>query len=179
MCIRDSIHSGTKYINGHSDVVIGVVCSSKAIIEKMFYHELMTLGAVISPSDAALVIRGLRTLPLRMKQSDESGKKVAVFLENHPKIEKVNFPFSPNHPQYELAQNQMSGAGGLLSFYLKTDTIEKAEAFFNRLNNFLLAVSWGGHESLILPFCAFYNICLLYTSPSPRDATLSRMPSSA
>ncbi len=152
------IHSGTKYINGHSDVVVGIVCSSKAIIEKMFYHELMTLGAVISPSDAALVIRGLRTLPLRMKQSDEGGKKVAAFLENHPKIEQVNYPFSPNHPQYELAQNQMSGAGGLLSFYLKTDKLEKAEAFFKRLKYFLLAVSWGGHESLILPFCAFYNI---------------------
>ncbi len=152
------IHSGTKYLNGHSDVVVGVVCSSKEIITKMFYHEFMTLGGIISPTDAALVIRGLRTLPLRMKQSDESCKKVVKYLENHPKVQSLNYPLSPSFPQYDLAQQQMSGAGGLFSVYLNTDSIEKVEAFFHKLNHFLLAVSWGGHESLILPFCAFYNI---------------------
>ena len=161
------IHSGTKYLNGHSDVVVGVVCSSKEIITKMFYAEFMTLGAIISPSDAALVLRGLRTLPLRMKQSDESGKKVVQYLENHPKIESINYPFSPTFPQYELAQQQMSGAGGLFSVLLKTDSIEKVEAFFHRLNGFLLAVSWGGHESLVLPFCAFYKIPGKEDPPKP------------
>ncbi len=152
------IHSGTKYLNGHSDVVVGVVCSSKEIIKKMFYSEFMTLGAIISPSDAMLVIRGLRTLELRMKRSHESGMKITSFLKNHPKVAKINYPFLPNHPQYELAKTQMEGAGGLFSLYLKADTLEKAEAFFHRLKRFSLAVSWGGHESLVLPFCGFYNI---------------------
>ena len=101
----------------------------------------MNLGGILSPHDAALVIRGLRTLPLRMRQSNESGQKVVKFLENHPKIEKVLYPFSPSFPQYELAQKQMSGSGGLFSIVLKTNDFNKAEAFFNRLNNFLLAVS--------------------------------------
>ncbi len=160
------IHSGTKYLNGHSDVVVGVVCSSKEIIEKMFYAEFMTLGAIISPSDAMLVIRGLRTLELRMKRSHESGMKITSFLENHPKVDKVNYPFSPNSPQYDLAKKQMDGAGGLFSLYLKTDSLEKAEAFFHRLKRFSLAVSWGGHESLVLPFCGFYNI------PGKEDTTM-------
>lgn len=152
------IHSGTKYLNGHSDVVVGVVCSSKEIIKKMFYSEFMTLGAIISPNDAMLVIRGLRTLELRLKRCHESGMKITSFLENHPKIEKVNYPFSSNSPQYDLAQKQMDGAGGLFSIHLKTDSLEKAEAFFQQLKRFSLAVSWGGHESLVLPFCAFYNV---------------------
>ncbi len=160
------IHSGTKYLNGHSDVVVGVVCSSKEIIEKMFYSEFMTLGAIISPNDAMLVIRGLRTLELRMKRVHESGMKITSFLEKHPKIEKVNYPFSPNSPQYDLAKKQMDGAGGLFSLYIKTDSLEKAEAFFHRLKRFSLAVSWGGHESLVLPFCGFYNI------PGQEDPTL-------
>lgn len=161
------IHSGTKYLNGHSDVVVGVVCSSKKIIEKMFYSEFMTLGAIISPNDAMLVIRGLRTLELRMKRCHESGMKITAFLENHPKIEKVNYPFSPNSPQYDLAKKQMDGAGGLFSLYLKADTLEKAEAFFHQLKRFSLAVSWGGHESLVLPFCGFYNIPGKEDTPLP------------
>lgn len=160
------IHSGTKYLNGHSDVVVGVVCASKKIIEQMFYSEFMTLGAIISPNDAMLVIRGLRTLELRMKRSHESGMKITTYLENHPKVEKVNYPFSKNAAQYELAKSQMDGAGGLFSLYLKTDSLQKAEEFFHRLKRFSLAVSWGGHESLVLPFCGFYNI------PGKEDSTL-------
>ena len=152
------IHSGTKYLNGHSDVIVGVVCSSKEIIKKMFYAEFMTLGAIISPNDAMLVIRGLRTLELRMKRCHESAMEVTSYLENHPKVEKVNYPFSPNSPQFDLAKKQMDGAGGLFSLHLKTDSFEKAELFFHQLERFSLAVSWGGHESLVLPFCAFYNV---------------------
>jgi cystathionine beta-lyase len=152
------IHSGTKYLNGHSDVIIGVVCSSKEIIKKMFYAEFMTLGAIISPNDAMLVIRGLRTLELRMKRCHESAMEVTSYLESHPKVEKVNYPFSPNSPQFDLAKKQMDGAGGLFSLHLKTDSFEKAELFFHQLERFSLAVSWGGHESLVLPFCAFYNV---------------------
>jgi len=152
------IHSGSKYLNGHSDVVMGVVCSNSKIIDSMFEKEFMTFGGIISPHDASLVIRGLRTLSLRINQSNKSGQKIVAFLENHPKIEKVLYPFSPSFPQYELAKQQMSGSGGLFSILLKTNELAKAEAFFNRLNNFLLAVSWGGHESLVLPFCGFYNV---------------------
>ncbi|MFN7117457.1 MAG: trans-sulfuration enzyme family protein [Saprospiraceae bacterium] len=161
------VHSGTKYLNGHSDVVVGVVCGSRALIQKIFDTEMMTLGNIISPHDAALVLRGLRTLELRVKQSFESALKIAQYLENHPKIEKVLYPFLPSFPQYELAKQQMRGAGGLLSVYLKADSIEKVEAFFHRLQRFLLAVSWGGYESLVLPTAAFYKIPGRPDSPQP------------
>jgi len=151
-------HSGTKYINGHSDIVCGVVCASKEIISEVFANEYMTLGGIIAPHDAAQVIRGLRTLPLRIKQSDESTKKICAFLAEHPAVEKIYYPHHPSFPQYELAQKQMSGCGGLFAVKFKTDSQEKMEAFFNKLNRFLLAVSWGGHESLVLPAIALYNI---------------------
>ncbi|MEL6866663.1 MAG: aminotransferase class V-fold PLP-dependent enzyme, partial [Bacteroidota bacterium] len=152
------VHSGTKYINGHSDVVLGVACGSKAQIKKIFESELMTLGAILSPSDAALAIRGLRTLPLRMQQSQRTAAQIIAYLQNHPKVEKVLYPFSEDFPQRELARKQMSGAGGLFSVLFKAQKMEQMEDFFHRLNRFLLAVSWGGHESLVLPFCAFYGI---------------------
>lgn len=152
------IHSATKYINGHSDIVCGVVCSSKEIINKMFSKEFMTLGGILSPSDAAQVIKGLRTLPLRMKQTDESAKKVCAFLTDHPTVEAIYYPHHPSFPQYELAKKQMSGCGGLFAVKFKTDNREKMEAFFNKLERFLLAVSWGGHESLVLPAIALYDI---------------------
>ncbi len=152
------VHSGTKYLNGHSDVVVGVLCGRAAMIDKIFQSELMTLGSILSPNNAFLMIRGLRTLELRVKRSDESAKKVIAYLQQHPKIEKIIYPFLDSFPQKELALRQMSGAGGLFSFTLKAENIEEAEAFFNRLNRFLLAVSWGGHESLVLPFCGFYKV---------------------
>ncbi|MEM1322711.1 MAG: PLP-dependent aspartate aminotransferase family protein [Bacteroidota bacterium] len=152
------IHSGTKYLNGHSDVVVGTLCGSQQLIQQIFDSEYMTLGGVISPNDAALVIRGLRTLALRLKRSDESAHQIVEWLQAHPKVERVIYPFSTDFPQYELAKKQMRGCGGLFSILLKTNKIAEVEAFFNRLNRFLMAVSWGGHESLVLPFCAFYNI---------------------
>jgi cystathionine beta-lyase len=152
------VHSGTKYLNGHSDVVVGVVCGSKAMIKRIFDLEYMCLGGILSPHDAALVIRGLRTLELRMLRSDASAMQIASHLEKHPKIERVLHPLLPSFPQYELARKQMTGAGGLFSVYLKADSIEKVEAFIGRLRRFLMAVSWGGHESLALPTAGFYNI---------------------
>ncbi|MCB0548708.1 MAG: PLP-dependent transferase [Phaeodactylibacter sp.] len=152
------IHSGTKYLNGHSDVVMGVLCTSKALARKIFEGEYMTMGGILAPHDAGLAIRGLRTLELRMQRSNESGLLIARYLEQHPKVERVIHPLLPSFPQYELAKKQMRGAGGLFSLYLKAESLEKAEAFYNHLERFLLAVSWGGHESLVLPFAAFYNI---------------------
>ncbi|HRF37344.1 MAG TPA: aminotransferase class I/II-fold pyridoxal phosphate-dependent enzyme, partial [Saprospiraceae bacterium] len=152
------VHSGTKYLNGHSDVVCGVVCSTKERIRKIFEAELMTLGAIPSPHDAALIIRGLRTLELRMQRSHDSALRIAEWLEQHPKVERVLHPWLPSFPQHELAKKQMRGAGGLFSIYLKAERIEEVEVFCNRLNRFLMAVSWGGYESLMLPMAGFYKI---------------------
>ena len=113
------------------------------------------------------MIRGLRTLELRVKRSAENAFQIAQYLENHPKVEKVLYPFLPSFPQYELAKKQMRGAGGLLTIYLKADSIAKVEAFFHRLQRFLLAVSWGGYESLVLPTAAFYKIPGRPDSPQP------------
>jgi cystathionine beta-lyase/cystathionine gamma-synthase len=152
------VHSATKYLNGHSDVVCGVICSTKPMIEKIFSTEFMTLGAIISPHDANLMIRGLRTLELRMHRTDASAKKVAAFLENHPKIKRIYYPFAADNPQLHIAQKQMSGNGGLLSIETTAKTKAQAEAFFYALKRFTFAVSWGGHESLIFPTVALYGI---------------------
>ena len=151
-------HSGTKYLNGHSDVVVGVLCASNAMVKKIFESELMTLGGIISPHDAALVIRGLRTLPLRVKRSDESTTALIAKLEVHPKVERIWYPFHHSFPQRELAMKQMRGCGGLFSVQFKTDSMEKMEAFIHKVERFLMAVSWGGHESLMIPTIGFYNI---------------------
>ncbi len=152
------VHSGSKYLNGHSDVVVGAICGSKEMIRKIFQSELMTLGAIIGPHDAALVIRGLRTLELRLQRSFESVQKITKWLAGHPKVEQVFYPFAPDFPQLKLAKRQMKGTGGLFSVLLKAERMEQVEAFVHQLRYFLMAVSWGGHESLILPFCGFYHI---------------------
>lgn len=152
------LHSGTKYINGHSDVVVGVLCASKAMVKKIFESELMTLGGILGPHDAALVIRGLRTLPLRLQRSDSSARVLIERLEGHPKVERLWYPFHHSFPQRALAMRQMRGCGGLFSVQFKTESREKMEAFVHRLTRFLMAVSWGGHESLIMPSVGFYDI---------------------
>ncbi len=152
------LHSGTKYLNGHSDVVVGVLCGSSEMVKKIFESELMTLGGILGPHDAALVIRGLRTLPLRVQRSQESAQWIIEKLENHPKVERIWYPFHHSFPQLELAKKQMRGCGGLFSVQFKTDDMEKMEAFIHKMERFLMAVSWGGHESLIIPTIGFYNI---------------------
>ncbi|MFZ4544936.1 MAG: trans-sulfuration enzyme family protein [Saprospiraceae bacterium] len=152
------VHSGTKYINGHSDVVVGLLCSSREMVQKIFQSEFMTLGAILSPHDANLVIRGLRTLELRVKKSDSSAAKIAEWLYQQKQVEKIFFPFHPSFEQYELAKSQMSGCGGLITVQFKTDSMIKMENFVHALEHFLIAVSWGGHESLMMPTIGFYNI---------------------
>jgi cystathionine beta-lyase/cystathionine gamma-synthase len=161
------LHSGTKYLNGHSDVVIGVLCASREMVQKIFTSELMTIGATVSPHDAALVLRGLRTLPLRLQRSAESAQNLIARLENHPKVERIWYPFHSGCPQRELAQRQMRGCGGLFSVQFRTDSMEKMEAFIHRLKCFLMAVSWGGHESLLIPTLGFYNIPGREDPPGP------------
>ena len=143
------IHSCSKYIGGHSDVVAGLVVGAKADMESLFTKEFELFGAKIAPFEAWLLLRSLRTLKIRMDQHQKSGLAVAEFLEKHPKIAKVNFPGLKSFPQYELAKQQMSGTTGLMSFQLKTTDLEKVKTFFNGLELFQIGVSWGGHESLI------------------------------
>ena len=148
------LQSATKYINGHSDVVAGVLCGSKKMIEKIFYSEYMNMGIGTTPFNAWLLIRGLRTLPVRLERISETTKKVVSYIKNNDKVEEVLFPFDDQFPQHELAKKQMSGAGGLFSFVLKAKKIKEIENFCNSLKHILMAVSWGGHESLIIPGAA-------------------------
>lgn len=148
------VHSASKFIGGHSDVVAGVLCSSKKIVAEILGDEFMTLGGIISPNDAWLLNRGLRTLPVRVEKVRDNSFKVLEMLEAHTKIERVLFPFSKSHPQVELAQKQMKPCGGLMTIYLKTNDVQKVEEFCNSLNLFLIACSWGGFESLQFPMCA-------------------------
>jgi cystathionine beta-lyase/cystathionine gamma-synthase len=148
------LHSGTKYINGHSDVVCGVVCASHKHIMKMFAEEYMTIGSCISPQDAALVLRGLRTLELRVNRSAETAQKISDFMEKHPKIKQVHYPFSSKNPQLALAKKQMKQGGGLISIVINAKDEAAVERFCDSLQRFLMATSWGGYESLVFPLCA-------------------------
>ena len=152
------IHSATKYINGHSDVVAGVVCSHKVMIEKIFKHEYMTLGAIISPHDAALMIRGLRTLGIRLERITATTQKLLAYLESEPLVKELIYPYGPRNKQYLLAEKQMKGGSGLFSIILDVPNKEKVYQFVKSLKRFLIAVSWGGHESLIMPFISFHDI---------------------
>ena len=149
-----AVHSGTKYINGHSDVVAGIVCSTSERIMKMMAEEYMTIGSCISAHDASLILRGLRTLELRVNRSAETALKVCRFLENHPKIKQLYYPFYTNNPQLELAKKQMKQGGGLLTIVLNTEKVSEVELFCDSLKRFLMATSWGGYESLVFPLCA-------------------------
>jgi cystathionine beta-lyase/cystathionine gamma-synthase len=148
------LQSATKYIGGHSDTVAGVLSGNKAMIERIFNSEYMNIGSGIQPFNAWLLIRGLRTLPARLEKISRTTVEVIQFLKNHPRVEKVIFPLDPTFPQYELAKKQMSGACGLVTFILKAGNSDTIEIFCESLKHILMAVSWGGHESLILPKCA-------------------------
>ncbi|MBK8955078.1 MAG: aminotransferase class I/II-fold pyridoxal phosphate-dependent enzyme [Saprospiraceae bacterium] len=145
------LHSATKYISGHSDTVAGVLCGKKAHLEKLFNLEYLTAGNGIQPFNAWLLLRGLRTLPMRLEHLSKSTRVLVDFMKNHPKVERVLFPLDPDFPQYDLARMQMNGACGLFSFVVKSDDPDRIEKFCNQLKHILKAVSWGGYESLIIP----------------------------
>ncbi len=148
------LQSATKYIGGHSDVVAGVLCGDAKMIERIFNSEFMTIGSGISPFNAWLLLRGLRTLPSRLEKITSTTKIVINYLKQHEKVAEVIFPFDEDFPQYKLAKRQMQGACGLFSFVVKAQTIEEIEKFCESLKHILMAVSWGGYESLIIPGCA-------------------------
>lgn len=151
------VHSCTKYIGGHSDTMGGMICGSRERINRIFEREYMTLGAVLAPHDAWLLLRGLRTLPVRMERVAASARTVVAWLEQQPMVERVLFPFLPSHPQYELARRQMRSNTGQFTIALKTNDMQQVEHFCNSLQHFLMAASWGGHESLIYPAAAYYS----------------------
>ena len=148
------LQSATKYIGGHSDVVAGVLSGSRKMIEKIFNSEFLNIGSGIQPFNAWLLIRGLRTLPMRLERITNTTNKVAAYLKQQPLVEKIIFPFDEDFEQYALAKQQMKGACGLLSFFIKAGNVETIERFCESLKHILMAVSWGGHESLIIPGCA-------------------------
>lgn len=152
------VHSASKFINGHSDVVAGVLCSDAKRIESIFHSEFMTIGGIISPNDAWLMLRGLRTLPIRLDRSTDTAEKAVAYLEEHPKITHINYPFSKKYNlQYDLAKKQMKRGGAMFSFLLDIETMEQADKFCDSLKYFQMACSWGGYESLIFPTSALYT----------------------
>ncbi|MHB1811659.1 MAG: trans-sulfuration enzyme family protein [Thermoplasmataceae archaeon] len=142
------IHSTTKYINGHSDSIGGAVMVNRDDLYSRFKFEQNAIGAILSPFDSFLVMRGIRTLGVRMRQHAENAMKIAEFLETRNEVKKVIYPGLASHPQHDLAGKQMKGFGGMLSFELEA-TAEKIEKFLKTLKVFSLAESLGGVESLI------------------------------
>lgn len=149
-----AMQTATKYIGGHSDTLGGVLCGSKTMIKKIFDSEYLNIGSGIQPFNAWLLVRGLRTLKIRLDRISKSTNRVFEFLKNHPKLESVIFPFDDSFPQYSLAKKQMTGACGLMTLILKTNKREDIEKFCESLHHIMMAVSWGGHESLVIPKCA-------------------------
>ena len=145
------VHSVTKYMAGHSDALAGVVCGTKEQIRKIFYGEYMTLGAAASPFNAWLVLRGLRTLEIRLKRVEETTRELIPWLLARPDVASIGYPGHESHQQFELAQKQMTGFGGMFALYLNTGSPAKIEAFCNALKVITLGCSWGGYESLAFP----------------------------
>jgi len=143
------MHSATKYINGHSDVVMGVLCTSNDILHEELAFLQNTCGATPGPQDCFLVLRGIKTLHVRMQRHCENGKSIAEFLKNHPKVEDVFWPGFESHPNHEVAKKQMRDFGGMISFTLKNDSMDDAMKFLRSTHLFSLAESLGGVESLI------------------------------
>jgi methionine-gamma-lyase len=142
------VHSMTKYINGHADVVAGIVVVKSEEDYRHFRKVLNQIGGVIDPFNAFLVARGIKTLAVRMERHCESATKIARFLESHGKVERVYFPGLPSHPQFEIAERQMKGPGGVISFELEGG-IEAGKTLMNSVRLCTLAVSLGGVETLI------------------------------
>lgn len=142
-------HSATKYLNGHSDTVGGaVVTSDDVLADQLQFHQQVGVGDMLAPFDSYLVLRGLKTLPMRMRQHERNATAIADYLEAHEAVSEVYYPGLESHPQHDLACEQMDGFGGILSFELAGD-IDDAATFLEALDEFTLAVSVGGVESLI------------------------------
>jgi cystathionine beta-lyase/cystathionine gamma-synthase len=154
MGIDMAMQTATKYIGGHSDTLGGILTGTRQMMKKIFDSEYLAVGSGIQPFNAWLLIRGLRTLESRLERITATTHQVLRYLKNHPRVESVLFPLDEGFPQYALARKQMKNAGGLISFYLKAGSRQEIVRFCENLKHIMMAVSWGGHESLILPRCA-------------------------
>ena len=143
-----SMHSATKYLGGHSDLMMGALMVNNADLAKQIHFIQFAAGAISGPMDCFLALRGIKTLHVRMQRHCENGKAVAVFLKNHPKIAEVYYPGFKDHPNYEVAKKQMKDFGGMVTFRLKNETEEAAFQFLENIKVFTLAESLGGVESL-------------------------------
>ena len=142
------MHSATKYLGGHSDVIAGALIVKDEELGNQLHFQQFATGGTLGPMDSFLVLRGIKTLHLRVQRHCENGEKVAAFLSKHPKVDKVFYPGLPNHPHYEIAKKQMKGFGGMVSFTFKSTKKEDAISFLENLKVFTLAESLGGVESL-------------------------------
>jgi cystathionine beta-lyase len=143
------MHSVTKYLGGHSDVVMGaLVCNDDTLATEMYRIQNST-GAVTAPMDSFLVLRGIKTLHLRMQRHCENGEKIAHYLKTNPKVDKVYWPGFETHPNHDVAKRQMRGFGGMISFTLKGNKLQDALDLVKKVEIFALAESLGGVESLI------------------------------
>ena len=157
------IHSTTKYLNGHGDALGGAVMGSKKFLADVREYGVVHLGACASPFNAWLTMRGLVTLPLRMKKHSDNAMKVAQFLESHEKVERVRYPGLPSHPQHDLAKTQMTSFSGMLNFSLGAELMENFD-FIKRLRLIKHAVSLGHDQSLIyyLPTAFFFEDMVVF-----------------
>lgn len=143
------MHSVTKYLGGHSDVVMGALVTNDESLAEEIYRIQNSSGAVCGPMDSFLVLRGVKTLHLRVQRHCENGEKVAHFLHNNPQVDQVYWPGFKTHPNHEVAKEQMNGFGGMISFTLVGDSLDKAKSIVSKTKLFTLAESLGGVESLI------------------------------
>ena len=142
------MHSATKYLGGHSDVIAGaLIAKTPELGEKLHFIQFAS-GGILGPHDSYLVLRGIKTLALRVQRHSENGQKIAEFLQNHPKVDQVFYPNLANNPQLELAKKQMKTFGGMISFTFKSGKKEDSIQFLEKLKVFTLAESLGGVESL-------------------------------
>jgi methionine-gamma-lyase len=142
------VHSATKYLNGHGDVVAGIICGSNEMIMNIKMTVLKDIGATMSPHDAWLIMRGLKTLPIRMERHCRNAEKIAEFLESHQNVSQVYYPGLKSHPGHKYIGSQMKAAGGVIAFEINSDLAGGSE-FINRMQLFSIAVSLGDAESLI------------------------------
>ena len=143
------IHSMTKYLGGHSDIIGGAICSSNTEIMENARFQVKTTGGIPGPMECYLTLRGIKTLHVRMERACDNARQIAKMLAEHPKVAEVRYPGLASHPQHDIAKRQMNDFGAMVSFSLKDDSIEKAHTFMKNTHYFALAESLGGVESLI------------------------------
>jgi cystathionine beta-lyase/cystathionine gamma-synthase len=142
------VYSLSKYVGGHSDAIGGAVIGSEALLQRIDEQEHAWIGGIMTPQTASLMLRGLRTLPLRMQRANETGRVIATYLQDKPFL-RLRYPGLPSHPQYDVGSSQMSGYGSLMSFEIDVSR-ETMYNWADRLTHFRMGCSWGGYESLVI-----------------------------